>query len=111
MDKPHVISRSNAKFLYWNFAQQLAHHTITGCNMQVGDLLATGTISGPTPDSHGSMLELAWKGSQPIALPNGQTRNFLQDGDRLTITGWCQGQGYRIGFGEVTGQILPAHKE
>jgi fumarylacetoacetase len=110
MKEAHVISRSNAKSLYWNFAQQLAHHTITGCNMRTGDLLATGTISGPTPDSRGSMLELAWKGTTPVALPNGQTRNFLLDGDRLTITGWCQGAGYRVGFGEVSGQILPAIK-
>ena len=76
--------------------------------MQTGDLLASGTISGPTPDSLGSMLELAWKGTRPIQLPNGETRVFLQDGDRVTMTGWCQGDGYRIGFGDVTGRVLPA---
>ena len=108
MEAPASISRSNAKHLYWNVCQQVAHHTVNGCNLQTGDLLASGTISGSTPDSLGSMLELAWKGTRPIALPGGQTRIFLQDGDRVTMTGWCQGPGYRIGFGEVTGKILPA---
>ncbi|UCG24551.1 MAG: fumarylacetoacetase, partial [Chloroflexota bacterium] len=108
MDRPAVISRSNSRYLYWNINQQLAHHTITGCNMRPGDLLATGTISGPTPDSYGSMLELAWRGERPITLPNGETRRFLEDGDRVTLTGHCQGDGYRVGFGEVTGKLLPA---
>jgi fumarylacetoacetase len=108
MTEPARISASNAKYLYWNICQQIAHHTVGGCNLQTGDLLASGTISGPTPDSLGSMLELAWKGTRPITLPNGETRVFLQDGDRVTITGWCQGQGYRVGFGEVTGRVLPA---
>src|SRR5207253_2529078 len=90
MDRPYVVCRSNAKNLYWNFAQQLTHHTVGGCNLRPGDLLATGTISGPTPDSFGSMLELAWRGSKPIVFPNGETRSFLQDGDRVTMTGWCQ---------------------
>jgi fumarylacetoacetase len=108
MDKPHRISASNAKHLYWNICQQLAHHTVNGCNMQPGDLVASGTISGPIADSCGSMLELAWKGTRPIPLPSGETRVFLQDGDRVTMTGWCQGPGYRVGFGDVTGQILPA---
>lgn len=110
MDRPHVVCQSNAKHLYWNFAQQLAHHTVGGCNLRPGDLLATGTISGPTPNSFGSMLELAWRGSKPIQLPNGQTRSFLQDGDRVTMSGWCQGDGYRIGLGEVTGRLLPARQ-
>jgi fumarylacetoacetase len=91
-------------------AQQLAHHTITGCNMRPGDLLASGTISGPTPDSYGSLLELAWRGTRPITLPNGEKRSFLEDGDRVTLTGWCQGDGYRVGFGEVKGEIFPAVK-
>lgn len=108
MAEPARISLSNAKYLYWNTFQQIAHHTINGCNLQTGDLLATGTISGPTPDSLGSMLELAWKGTRPLILPSGETRVFLQDGDRVTITGWCQGDGYRVGFGEVTGRVLPA---
>jgi fumarylacetoacetase len=108
MDRPHVVCRSNAKYLYWSFAQQLAHHTVNGCNLRPGDLLGTGTISGPVPESFGSMLELAWRGSKPITFPNGETRSFLQDGDRVTMTGWCQGDGYRVGLGEVTGVILPA---
>jgi fumarylacetoacetase len=108
MDRPHVVCRSNAKYLYWNVCQQLAHHAVNGCNLRAGDLLASGTISGPTPDSYGSMLELAWKGTKPVELPNGEKRVFLQDGDRVTLTGWCQGPGYRVGFGEGTGRVLPA---
>jgi fumarylacetoacetase len=108
MSQPHVICRTNAKYLYWNVCQQVAHHTVNGCNLQPGDLLATGTISGPTPDSYGSLLELTWKGTKPLTLPGGETRTFLQDGDRVTMTGWCQGPGYRVGFGEVTGRIQPA---
>jgi fumarylacetoacetase len=107
MNRPQVICRSNFKYLYWNMCQQLAHHTITGCNVRPGDLIASGTISGPTPDSYGSLLELAWRGERPLRLPDGQVRSFIQDGDRITITGWCQGDGYRVGFGEVTGRILP----
>jgi fumarylacetoacetase len=106
--EPARISASNFKFLYWNMAQQLAHHTVNGCNLQPGDLLASGTISGPSPDSCGSLLELAWKGSRPIRLPSGESRAFLHDGDRVTLTGWCEGPGYRVGFGECTGQVLPA---
>ncbi|GAB4404592.1 MAG: fumarylacetoacetase [Anaerolineales bacterium] len=108
MDKPQIISRSNMKHLYWSIEQMLTHHTITGCNMRTGDLCGTGTISGPTEDSYGSLLELTWRGEKPIQLPDGEERKFLQDGDTLTITGYCQGDGYRIGFGEVTGRILPA---
>jgi fumarylacetoacetase len=108
MAEPLVIARSNFRHLYWNICQQLAHHTITGCNLRPGDLLASGTISGPTPDSYGSLLELAWRGERPLPLPGGESRTFLQDGDRLTLTAWCQGDGYRIGFGEVAGTILPA---
>jgi fumarylacetoacetase len=109
-DRPVRVSKSNFKYMYWNIAQQLAHHTVNGCNLQPGDMLASGTISGPTPDSYGSMLELAWKGTKPIALPNGQTRASLQDDDRVTITGWCEGNGYRVGFGEVSGRVLPARE-
>lgn len=108
METPMTICRSNFRYLYWNICQQLAHHTITGCNMRSGDLLASGTISGPTEDSYGSMLELTWRGTKPLALPSGETRKFLQDGDRLSMTGWSQGEGYRVGFGEVTGKLLPA---
>jgi fumarylacetoacetase len=108
MDAPQVISCSNMKHLYWSIDQMLAHHTITGCNMRVGDLCGTGTISGPTEDSYGSLLELTWRGEKPIQLPGGEERKFLQDGDTLTMRGYCQGEGYRIGFGEVMGKILPA---
>lgn len=102
------ICASNAKHLYWNICQQLAHHTVNGCNMRPGDLLASGTISGPMPDSYGSMLELAWKGTKPLQMASGEKRAFLEDGDRVTMTAWCQGDGYRIGFGEVTAKIVPA---
>src|SRR3989440_1211226 len=105
---PHLITRTNFQNLYWSIAQQLAHHTVNGCNLQPGDLLASGTISGATEESLGCMLELTWRGANPLTLPNGETRKWLEDGDRLTITGWAQGDGYRIGFGDVTGRILPA---
>ncbi|HEX6983288.1 MAG TPA: fumarylacetoacetase [Balneolaceae bacterium] len=108
MDEPYKICASNAKNLYWNICQQLAHQTITGCNVQAGDLYASGTISGESEDSYGSMLELSWKGEKPLKLPNGEERTFLQDGDRLTMTGYADTNDYRIGFGEVTGKILPA---
>jgi fumarylacetoacetase len=102
------ICRSNMRSLYWNFCQQVAHHTSNGCNLRTGDLLATGTISGPEPDSLGCLLELTKGGREPLKLPDGSTRAFLEDGDRVTMTGWCQGDGYRVGFGEVTGTILAA---
>jgi len=108
MDAPHIITRTNFQNLYWSVAQQLAHHTVNGCNLQPGDLLASGTISGPTEESRGCMLELTWRGANPLKLPNGETRKWLEDGDTLTITGWCEGDGYRVGFGEVEGTILPA---
>ena len=103
-----TICRTNFKHLYWSMAQQLAHHTVSGCNTRIGDLMGSGTISGPTADSRGSLLELAWNGQKPLALPGGATRSFLEDGDEVMITGWCQGDGYRVGFGEVRGEILPA---
>jgi fumarylacetoacetase len=102
------IVASNFSNLYWDVCQQLAHHTANGCNLRTGDLLASGTISGSEPSSWGSMLELAWKGTKPLSLPGGRTRRFLEDGDRVTMTGWCEGDGYRVGFGEVTGRVLPA---
>lgn len=108
MDAPHIITRTNFQNLYWSIAQQLAHHTVNGCNLQPGDLLASGTISGPTEESRGCMLELTWRGANPLTLPNGEQRKWLEDGDALTITGWAQGDGYRVGFGEVTGRVLPA---
>lgn len=108
MTEPHVITRTNFRHLYWSMAQQLAHHTVNGCNLQPGDLLASGTISGPEETARGCMLELTWRGANPLQLPNGETRKWLEDGDTLTLTGWAQGEGYRVGFGEVTGRILPA---
>ncbi len=105
--KPQRLARSNFKYLYWSMAQQLAHHTSNGCNLRPGDLLASGTISGPSPDSCGSMLELAWNGQRPIVLPDGDTRAMLHDGDSITIQGWAQGGGYRVGFGHLTGAIAP----
>lgn len=102
------VCQSNFKYMYWNMAQQLAHHTSNGCNLKVGDLCASGTISGPTPNSYGSMLELAWKGTQPITLEDGSTRTFLLDGDTVIIKGWAQQESLRIGFGEARGKILPA---
>jgi fumarylacetoacetase len=106
MRAPQTIARSNFQNHYWSIAQQLAHHTIGGCNLQPGDLLASGTISGPTEDARGSMLELTWRGANPLQLPGGETRKWLEDGDRLTITGWAEGDGYRVGFGEVMGRIV-----
>jgi fumarylacetoacetase len=108
MDRPQRICVSNLRHMYWNICQQLAHHASNGCNLRTGDLLATGTISGPTPDSYGSLLELTWRGTRPLLFPGGEQRAFLQDGDKVTMTGWCQGNGYLVGFGEVTGTILPA---
>ena len=107
---PQIITNTNFQNLYWSIAQQLAHHTVNGCNLEPGDLLASGTISGATEESRGCMLELTWRGANPLKLLNGETRKWLEDGDTLRITGWCQGDGYRVGFGEVTGRILPAEK-
>jgi fumarylacetoacetase len=106
MSAPHVITRTNFQNLYWSVSQQLAHHTVNGCNLQPGDLLASGTISGATEESRGCMLELTWRGANPLRLPNGETRKWLDDGDTLTITGRCEGDGFRIGFGEVSGKII-----
>ncbi|XP_024117776.1 fumarylacetoacetase [Oryzias melastigma] len=94
--------------MYWTMKQQLAHHTVNGCNVRAGDLLASGTISGPNPESFGSMLELSWRGSKNIQLTGGQTRTFLNDGDEVIITGFCQGDGFRVGFGSCRGTVLPA---
>jgi len=105
---PMAITRTNARNLYWDIRQQVAHHTITGCPLQPGDLLASGTISGQERTARGSLLELAWRGAEPLELPNGETRRFLEDGDELVLTGQCVGDGYRIGFGEARGLVLPA---
>jgi len=111
MKNSKTISTSNFRYLYWSMAQQIAHHTVGGCNLRPGDLLASGTISGPKKEMRGSLLELTWRGTEPIEIENGEQRVWLEDGDQLTITGWCQGEGYRIGFGEVTGRVLPALKQ
>jgi fumarylacetoacetase len=108
MKAPQTISHSNMKYLYWSIVQQLTHHTVTGCNMRSGDLCGTGTISGPTQDSYGSMLELTWRGEKPLVFPNGESQKYLHDGDTVVMKGHCQGDGYRVGFGEVKGTILPA---
>jgi fumarylacetoacetase len=103
-----VVSRTNFSTMYWSMAQQLAHHTCNGCAIKAGDLLASGTISGPTPDSFGSLLELSWNGTQPLQLKNGTERRFLEDGDTLILRGHAAHSGIRIGFGEVSGTLLPA---
>ncbi|OXA55554.1 fumarylacetoacetase [Folsomia candida] len=103
-----TVCKSNFKFMYWTMKQQLAHHTITGCNTNPGDLLASGTISGPSEDSFGSMLELSWRGSKPIPMSDGSTRTFLKDGDEVVIRGAAQGNGYKVGFGKCSGVVLPA---
>jgi fumarylacetoacetase len=102
------ICRTNFKYMYWSSVQQLVHHASSGCAMNVGDLLGSGTISGPEKHQRGSLLEISWNGAEPIELPGGIKRTFLEDGDSLVMRGWCQGDGYRVGFGEVEGTILPA---
>ena len=104
---PQVVSRTNAQNLYWSPEQQLAHHTVNGCNARPGDLMASGTISGETPDSYGSLLEITWRGTKPLSL-DGQERKFLQDGDRVVLSGEARAGGARIGFGEVSGTVRPA---
>ncbi len=103
-----TLSRSNFKYLYWNVNQQLAHHTVNGCNVQVGDLYASGTISGPSPGSFGSLLELSWNGQRPLHLADGSERRFIEDGDTIILRGHAERDHVRIGFGECKGKILPA---
>ncbi|MBC2840741.1 fumarylacetoacetase [Robiginitalea sp. SC105] len=105
---PATVSKSNFKYMYWTMAQQLAHHTVNGCKVNSGDMMGSGTISGPTPDSFGSMLELSWAGSKPLSLPGGISRVFLEDGDTVVMRGHCNKGGLRIGFGEVRTKLLPA---
>ena len=104
----NLISQSNYKFMYWNMAQQLAHHTVNGCNVEVGDLYASGTISGSEPNSFGSMLELTWRGQNPLKLSNGTERKFIEDHDTIIMRGFSEKDGIRVGFGEVRGKVLPA---
>ena len=103
-----VVSNSNFKYMYWSMNQQLAHHASTGCNIQIGDMYASGTISGPTPDSYGSMLEISWRGTKPIAMPDGSERKFILDRDTVAMRGYCAKEGIRVGFGEVKATVLPA---
>lgn len=104
-----LLSRSNMKDLYWTIGQMLTHHASNGCNLQTGDLIATGTVSGDSKDARGCLLELTWRGKEPIELPNGETRRFLEDGDEIIMKGFCEREGFkRIGFGECRGVILPA---
>ncbi|KAG5891101.1 hypothetical protein JTB14_036992 [Gonioctena quinquepunctata] len=105
-----TVCRSNYKYLYWTAKQQLAHHTITGCNVNPGDLMASGTISGESSDSLGCMLEISWKGTKPITLLDGSQRKFLQDGDTVTMKAVCNGDGFNVGFGTCVGTLLPAKK-
>ena len=103
-----TICRTNFKYMYWFSVQQLMHHASSGCAMNIGDLLGSGTISGPEKHQRGSLLEISWNGSEPLQLAPGVTRSFLEDGDSLLMRGWCQGDGYPVGFGAVEGTILPA---
>jgi fumarylacetoacetase len=104
----NLLTTSNFKYLYWTMAQQLAHHTSNGCNVRAGDLMGSGTISGPTKNSFGSMLELTWGGKEPITLKDGTTRTFFNDGDNVIIRGYCKNNKVRIGFGKCTGKIMPS---
>jgi fumarylacetoacetase len=106
---PFVVSRNSLRHLYWTPGQLLTHHASNGCNLRPGDLIASGTVSGPTRESRGCLLELAWRGEQPITLPTGETRTFLNDGDEVIFRGWCEREGWvRIGTGECRGVVLPA---
>eukprot|EP01095_Lingulamoeba_sp_RSL-Kostka_P002212 TRINITY_DN13088_c0_g1_i1.p1 TRINITY_DN13088_c0_g1~~TRINITY_DN13088_c0_g1_i1.p1 ORF type:complete len:423 (+),score=182.76 TRINITY_DN13088_c0_g1_i1:70-1338(+) len=107
-DDELVICNSNLRNMYWSMKQQLTHHSSTGCNMQPGDLMGSGTISGKNQENFGSLLEITWRGSKPFNLPNGEERKFIQDNDTIILRGFCQGEGYRVGFGQASGKILPA---
>jgi fumarylacetoacetase len=108
MNEVAKLCRTNFKYMYWSSVQQLVHHASSGCAMNVGDLLGSGTISGPEKDQRGSLLEISWNGTEPVELASGIKRTFLEDGDSLVMRGWCQGDGFRVGFGEVEGTILAA---
>ncbi len=108
--KPTTVSKSNFKYMYWTMAQQLAHHTVNGCKVNSGDMMGSGTISGPTPDSYGSMLELSWAGSKPLKLADGSQRTFIEDNDTVIMKGYCENDQIRIGFGEVSSKLMPAEE-
>jgi fumarylacetoacetase len=105
----NLICSSNYKYMYWTMEQQLAHHTVNGCNINVGDMMASGTISGPDPKEYGSMMELTWRGTKPITLKDGTERKFVNDNDTITMKGYCEKEGVRIGFGECVAKLLPAN--
>ena len=106
---PFRVSAGAFNEMYWTTAQLIAHHTSNGCNLQPADLLASGTISGPTKESRGSLIERTWRGTEPLTLPTGETRAFLADGDEVIVRGWCEREGHpRIGFGECRGRVTPA---
>jgi fumarylacetoacetase len=107
--EPMRLSRGRAEDLYWTAAQLVAHHTSNGCRLRPGDLLASGTVSGPTREARGCLLELTWRGAEPLTLPTGETRKFLEDGDEVIMRGYCEREGaVRIGFGECRGRVAPA---
>ncbi|RLD29417.1 MAG: fumarylacetoacetase [Bacteroidetes bacterium] len=108
--KETIVSNTNFKYMYWNMAQQLAHHTSNGCPVNSGDMMGSGTISGTTPDSYGSMLELTWRGEKPIKMKDGTERKFINDNDTVIMRGYCEKDGTRIGFGEVKTKLLPVYK-
>ncbi len=103
-----TVCQSNFKYMYWNMAQQLAHHSVNGCNFNVGDFCASGTISGKEKAAYGSMLELTWRGANPLAMPDGTTRKFINDGDTVILRGFAEKEGIRVGFGEAIGKVIPA---
>jgi fumarylacetoacetase len=107
MDEAVTICESNYKYLYYNMRQHLAHHTVNGCNTRTGDMMASGTISGPAKDSRGSMLEITWRGAEPIKLPSGEERKFIEDGDTVIMTAFAKGKDFTVGFGDVKAKILP----
>ncbi|GJM26475.1 MAG: fumarylacetoacetase [Phycisphaerae bacterium] len=109
MEEEMTICRTNFKYMYWTIMQQLVHQTSNGTNVAPGDLYGSGTVSGPTPDSYGSLMEICWKGTKPLKLPTGEERKFLADGDTVRMSGVCNAPNFKIGFGEVSGTILPAH--
>jgi fumarylacetoacetase len=110
-DRVTTIARTNYNEMYYSAPQQLAHHAVGGCAMNAGDLLGSGTISGPEKENRGSLLELSWGGKEPMTLDDGAERSFIEDGDIMTLTGRAQGDGYVIGFGTCVGKILPAVDE
>ena len=107
--KETTVCKSNFKYMYWNMSQQLAHHTVNGCPINSGDMMGSGTISGPTEDSYGSMLELSWKGTKPLKMKDGSERKFINDNDTVIMRGYCENDGTRIGFGSVKTQLLPVY--